>query len=460
MSAQSQPPRRAAGHALILLLTVCVAAPLHAQARDTVPQRITFGDAVRIALQQNITLRQAENARALTAVTVQQQRNIFLPNLSLSTSTSDNVGQSFSQTEGRLINQNSQAVQAGVSSNVTLFNGFQNLSQLRQARLGESASTSDLARARQTVVFTVASNFLSLVTLEEQQAVQDSNYVAQQSQLLQVQALVTAGKRSIADLYQQQAAVALARSQVVTAQRSVELAKVDLIQTLQLDPRVNYSFLAPAVDSMATAPAITLDGLLASAFRERADLTAAKLRVDQAADALASSKSTRWPQVGLSLGYNTAYSSLTDLSFASQLNQRKGGSIGLSLSVPLFDRGAAKVASQQATVAVANARLADERQRQTVGLEVRRAFLDYQSAVEQINATRAQKAASDLALNAVSERYRVGAATLAELSLARAAQVSAASALVNARYTLVFQQSLMSYYTGALDPASVSFGRS
>jgi outer membrane protein len=440
-------------------LTLLVAArPAAAQVRDTLAQRITFGDAVRIALQRNITLRQAENSRALSAVTVQQQKNVFLPSLALSTTTSDNVGQSFSQTEGRLINQNSQALQAGVSSNVTLFNGFQNFSLLRQARFSESASTSDLARARQTVVFTVASNFLSLVTLQEQQAVQDSNHVAQQAQLTQVQALVTAGRRSIADLYQQQAAVALARSQVVTATRAVELAKVDLIQTLQLDPRATYAFTAPAMDSLAAVPMLTLDGLLASAFSERADLTAATLRVDAATEALRTASSTRWPQVGLNLGYNTAYSSLTAASFAQQLDQRRGGSIGLSLAIPLFDRGASRVASQSATIQAENARLASERQRQTVALDVRRAFLDYQSAVEQINATRAQTQASDLALSAVQERYRVGAATLAELSLARAAQVSAASALVSARYTLIFQQSLMSYYTGTLDPATVRFG--
>ena len=35
------------------------------------------------------------------------------------------------------------------------------------------------------------------------------------------------------------------------------------------------------------------------------------------------------------------------------------------------------------------------------------------------------------------------------------AQVQAASAVVSARYGLVFQQALMSYYTGELDPAHV-----
>ena len=439
-------------------VTLLIPAVLTAQNAPAVPQRIGFGDAVRIALRQNISLQQAENARALSAVAVRNQRNQFLPNLNLTTNTSGAIGQSFNQTAGRLVNQTSQTLNAGVTSGVTVFNGYQNLSLLKQARFGESATASELARARQTVVFTVASNFLALVTLQEQQRVQEQNLAAQQSQLEQVDLLVKAGRRSIADQYQQQAAVALAQSGVVSARRSVELAKVDLIQTLQLDPAVVYEFAPPVIDSTRTAPTFSLDGLLASAFTDRAELSAARARVDAADEALRTSRSARFPAVAVNLGYNSGFTSLTAESFAAQLNQRKGGSVGVSLSVPLFDRGASNVAQQQASIAAATAKLTSDRQRQTVALEVRRAFLDYQAAQEQLNATRAQQQASDLALAAVQERYRVGAATLVELQIARATQVSAASALVNARYNLIFQLSLMSYYTGTLDPATVTFG--
>ncbi len=463
LSGRDMPDRSPVVKRLFAISLVCAAlvpgvSRAQGEASTAPVRRVTFGDAVRIALRQNITLRQAENVTAQTAVVVQQQRNQFLPNLSFNSNTSGNVGQSFNQTAGRLVNQTSQTLNGGVTSNVTLFNGFQNLSLLKQARFGESASTAELARARQTTVFTVASNFLALITLQEQQGVQEENRRAQQATLEQVQLLVTAGRRSIADLYQQQAAVASAQSSVVTARRAVELAKVDLIQTLQLDPGGNFDFIPPAVDSTTPAPRFTLNGLLSSAFKERADLVAARTRVESATEALRTSSANRWPALSMNLGYNTGYTSLTSESFRDQLNQRKGGSIGVSFSVPVLDRGISSVASQQAAIAVENAKLLSDRQTQTVALEVRRAFLDYQAALEQINATRAQQRASDLALTAVQERYRVGAATLVELTVARAAQVTAASALVNARYSLIFQQSLMSFFTGTLDPATISFG--
>ena len=201
-----------------------------------------------------------------------------------------------------------------------------------------------------------------------------------------------------------------------------------------------------------------LDSLVARAYASRADIDADEARVGAAEQDVNAAKASRWPTISLSAGYNTALSSASDLSVADQLNQRRGGSIGIGVSIPLFDRGSADLATQRAQIQAENARLTLEQQRQQVAVEVRRAYLDHRSAQERLAAAQAQQRAADQALAATRERYRVGAATLVELTQSQAAQVQAASALVNARYNLVFQQSLMSYYTGELDPANVRLG--
>jgi outer membrane protein len=431
------------------------AAPLAAQSP---PRTVTFSDAVGIALKQNVAIRQAQNATALDETAVRQQRLQFLPDLRFNVSGANNLGRNFSQTEGRVIDQSTQAVSTGVSSSVTLFNGGQNVANLRAARLGEQASTQDLARTRQTVVFTVASNFLNLVAQQEQLRVQQQNLAALQQQEDQIKRFVDVGSRPISDLYQQQASVAAARSSVVETQRALELAKVDLIQTLQLDPAGTYEFVAPTVNQAAANRQFDLDSLVAHAYTQRADLDAGEARVGAAEQDVKAAQASKWPTISLSLGYNTAYSSASDLSIANQLNQRRGGSVGIGVSIPLFDRGSADLATQRAQIQADNARLTLQQQRQAVALEVRRAYLDYGAAQERLAAAQAQQRAADQAVAATRERYRVGAATLVELTQSQAAQVQAASALVNARYSLVFQQSLMSYYTGELDPANVSLG--
>jgi outer membrane protein len=91
-----------------------------------------------------------------------------------------------------------------------------------------------------------------------------------------------------------------------------------------------------------------------------------------------------------------------------------------------------------------------------VGLEVRRAYLNYQAANEKLNAANAQVRSAVQALSASEKRYQAGAATLVEVTQARAAQVQAQSAQVAARYDLVFQRTLISYYAGDLDAQHVT----
>src|SRR4051812_15084564 len=103
------------------------ARPTAVAAQTAAPtQTITFDEAINIALRQNTTLKQANNVSALNSATVKQQRLSLLPDLRFNTTTGQNYGRGFSESEGRIIDQTTQSVNAGVSSSVTLFNGLSN----------------------------------------------------------------------------------------------------------------------------------------------------------------------------------------------------------------------------------------------------------------------------------------------------------------------------------------------
>src|SRR3954471_19496359 len=335
------------------------------------PTLVTFDEALKLALRQNTGVRQAQNTADLNGATVKQQKLAFLPSLSVNANTAQDYGRNFNQSEGQITNTTTNTLNAGLSSSVTLFDGMKNVANLRSAQAGEQASEQELSRAKQTAVFTVASNFLSLVTLRQQLAVQQQNLTAQEALENQISQFVKAGSRPVSDLYQQQASVASSRAAVVTAQNNVELAKVDLIQTLQLDPRGTYDFQAPALpDTVAGAAHFDLDLLLDRAFAQRPDLGAEALRVEAAQQDVKAANASRWPTISLTGGYNSGVSSAADASFLDQLNQRRGGSIGVGLSIPIFDRGATQAATERAQIQADNAKLALATQRQQVALEV------------------------------------------------------------------------------------------
>ena len=441
---------RAACWTALVASSIVASSRLQAQAA----QVITFRDAIRIALERNSSLKLARNASELGEAALRQERAQRAPDLRYNASTAQTYGRTFNQSEGRVENRSTQTVNTGVQSSFVLYDASISPS-IRAARLGAEAGDLDVERTRQTVVFTVATNFLGLIQNREQLRVRQQSLAAEQALEAQINVYVEEGQRPIADLYQQQAVVASARLAVVDADRAAQLAEVDLMQTLKLDPRGRYEFVAPEFDEAASAQQYQFDSLLVRAIAQRVDLDAEEMRLEAAEQALRAARAGRRPALSLTAGYNTAYSSATDLTFFDQLDQRRGGSVGLGLSLPILDRSGTSIATQRARIAADNARIAVEDRQQQVALQVRRAQLDFQSAREQLRAAEAQQRAAELALQTVQERYQVGAATLVELTQARAVSVQAASAIVSARYNLLFQRTLMDYYIGVLNPETV-----
>ena len=446
--------RALAHRSVALLASAMVAAPAIVGAQTpaaTTNQPIDLQAAIGIALRQSVLVRQSENAVASSETGVSQARNAFLPSLSINTSSARSVGRSGA---GTGLSSSSQSLNTGLSSSLVVFDGLRNVNELRQARLGVTANTSELTRARQTAVFTVASDYLTLATAEGQLEVQKQNLAALEAQEAQLQTLVKAGARSISDLYQQQATTAAARASVVAGERDVELARIALIQTLQLDPRGTYDFVAPTVgDVSGSVPRYDLDSLLDRAFASRTDLVAEQTRVEAASVGTKAAAASRLPTVSVSTSYNASYNSAAAAALGNQLDQNRGGSLSLAVSFPIFDKGATSAAVQQAKIQEENARLALADQRQAVALDVRRAWLTLESTRQQLTVALAQQKAADLAVSTTQARYQVGTSTLLELTQARASQLQANVAVVNARNALAFQNALLPYYTGELDIA-------
>jgi len=424
----------------------------------TPQQRITFAEAIDIALKQNLTVQQAENNLEIANASASQARKNLLPDFSFSTSGSEAVGQQFNLNTGKLETQTTQSVSPGVSSNFLIYDFNRTRANIAQARENANAQGYDLTRSRQTAVFTVASDFVALENAKSQLDVQRENLAAQKAQLNQIEQFAKAGARPISDLYQQQANVAASQLSVTQAESNVEVSKMNLMQALQLDASKDYDFIAPPIPNVNTDRVYNLDSLVRVAYARRPDIVAQQARVAATQQDIRSANASRMPSISGGLSYGSNWTSARDSGFVSQLDQSRGGSARLSFNFPIFDRGSAHLSQQRAAINEENARLALQNQQQTVAIEVRRAWYNVRSAQSQLTSATAQQVAAQNALEATQQRYNVGSATLLEITQARTQLVNAQSALQSARYNLVLTQAVLSYYTGELDPANVKIG--
>jgi outer membrane protein len=373
-----------------------------------------------------------------------QQQRAVLPTLNINTGTALPYGMPG--------NHFDPMVTAGVSTSMNIGNVYNTMASIQQSRINENQSVENLVRSEQTVVFTVMSNYLSLIAAQEQLAVQEQNLAAVEAQEAQIQAFVTAGRRPISDLYQQQATTASARLSLLQAQRGVINARSTLVRTLHLDPFGEYQFVVPDLGSMSTNfESLDLQEMSDRALTQRPDLRAAALSVESAEQGVRIAAASRLPSVALGFSLGTgSFNSASTGGFFDQLDQGRRGNLSLNVSVPVLDftRG---ITQERAAIQLQNARIGLENTRQAVATEVRNAYLDLQLAEQQLTVAEAQVQAADRAVETAQLRYEVEAATLLELTQAQLSQVRAASALVNARYELVFQSRLIDYHLGALD---------
>jgi len=456
--------------------------------------RVTFQKAVRFALEQNTDLGRAQSTVQGSQSQLWSEWLDFAPSVNLSSSVRRNFGQSFDQVSGELISQKTDFLNLGGGLSFTIFNGFEQFSSLQQAQDQSRADDLNLQRTQREVVFTVIEQYINIVEAREVVRVRREEVQALKQQLQQIEAFVDAGSRPISELYTQQADVADAEQALLQAQRDLEVAQTDLIQTLQLDPRAAYEFQGPVLpDTLETAD-YDPQALITEAFDNRLDLRRARAEESAAEEEIQQARSEFYPTLTFSTNYSTDWSSrsLTPVEgtgrdpvvaqvptvngdnvpptvpvqvpgtgqqpefrqegFGRQFLDNLQGSVSLQLSIPIFDRWNRKTQVEQAQVQARDAEFALQDQRQQIASEVRQAYLDYRNAEQQLEAANARLRAARQARTAAQERYNLGAADIVELQNANRDFVDAASQQVRARYNLLFRERQIDFFTGRLNP--------
>jgi outer membrane protein len=421
-------------------------------------ERITFQQAIDIALKQNVAIQQAENNVETARITVTQFANTWMPTFGFNVGGSNTLGRYFDTQTGTLINKQTQGASAGISSGFTLWDPNRGV-DVAAARANVAAGEASLFRSKQTAVYTVATQFVAYLGAKSQLDVQKENLASLQLQEAQIQRFADAGARPISDLYNIKAQVANAQLQVVNAEAAIENAKFNLMRTLQLDATRDYDFVKPDLPTNATTVSYNLDSLTQIAYRQRRDYIAAQQQVESAKKSVTSAARTNWPSLSFNIGYNTSGRFGQTVPIGDQFDQNRAGSISTGLNFPIFDRRNAHLQRVRASIQEENAELTLASTKQNVALDVRTAWYNIRSAQSRLAAAQAGLISATQALEATQQRYNVGAATLLEVSQARAQRVNAQSSLADAEYNLVVNQAAMAYFTGELNPAAMTIGR-
>ncbi|MFA6110800.1 MAG: TolC family protein, partial [Candidatus Latescibacterota bacterium] len=320
---------------------------------------LTLDQAVSLALERSTEVQRLTTQVSLDEATTRQTEAWRRPNLNLSLSGSEQLSR-VTALDGSVEGQATHGVSLRASSSLSLFDGFASQAAVQSSRLELRAAGQDLTQARQRVALATASNFLAVLSAEGLIGVAQESIAAQQDQLEQLRAGQEQGTRSRAEVLQQMASLASARMGLVSAEQVQALALLRLKDDLRLDLGEELTLTGPTPGALVGTPSTyDTDEVSRQALAGRPEIDGQRLRVQAAEEQIRQARAGLLPDLSLSVNGGTGYSGQEGApSVVDQLFDRNpSATVGLSLALPLFDRGQTSTAVTRARLQVRNEQL-------------------------------------------------------------------------------------------------------
>jgi outer membrane protein len=420
------------------------------------PKNLTLDEARRIALEQNLSVAQAQNNVQSAQSGVLAAYGSYLPTLSASGGwnryQSDRVasyylGQPIPGTGGFSVDNN---FQTGVNLNYTIFDGFAREGNFSRATSNSVSAEQQSARTRQSIIFQVESGYLNVLRDEQLVKVSDGNLKRDQRQLERITESNRVGALSLADVYRQQSQVAADELSVITAQNNYDKAKADLLALIGLDVSEEYTLADATISPEITAGELDSTTTKYKNFRDlsqralavRPDYLSARETFRAAESGVSVARSGYFPNISASAGYGLSSAQLSRISDNKSLNW------GINFRWNLFDGFNTNQNLQTASVTKRNAEITLVQAERNVNVDIKKAVLDLDAARKQYDVSQKGLVSASEDRKIAEERYNLGAGTLLDLLTANAGLVNAEANKVNAVYNYIIAKRNVEYAIG------------
>jgi outer membrane protein len=352
---------------------------------------------------------------------------------------------------GEFVDRRFNSSSLGLSINQSVFNGFRNLNILKQSKISYERSQNELNKIKDDVSLNVANAYLNILFNKENLELAKSQYRFSSKQLEQVINLVNAGVQPRSNIIDAEATVRLDEQGLTTAQNNHRLALLNLSQILQI-PLDGFDIVAIDIEVPSEELLYTdINPILNYALQNRNEIKVANNNIEIAKFNTKISKSAYLPSVSFGYGFNASanFSNLSnDNSFFQQINDNKGHSLNMNISIPIFSRNQIKTNVAKAKIQQNNSDLSLAQAKLNVESTVQRAFTDAKASLKSYLAAKKSLESQKLAFENSQQRYELGALNSIDLEQVRIRLLNAESSLINAKYDFIFKTKVLDFYMG------------
>ncbi len=413
-------------------------------------QNWTLRDCIDYAIKHSLQIQKQEITTEQQKVDLNSAKNKRLPDLNGSVSQSFSFGRAASPKDNSYVDSNSSNSSFGLSTTVPIFTGFQIPNNIELSKLNLKAATEDLKKAKEDISINVTSAFLQVLFNEELCKVAQEQIKLSKEQLDRMARMEEVGKASTSQVYELKARLAQDELSAVQAENTRKLAVLDLTQLLELPSPEGFSVVFPEVDpqfSELSAP----EDIYTQAIVIRPGVLAAQYRLEGTDRSIKIARGAYYPTLsfngGLSTGYYTM-SGITSRNFGQQWGDNFNKYIGLSLSIPIFDRFDTRNKVKTARLQYSTQALQLEDSKKSLYKEIQQAYYNAVAAQAKYTSSKTAVEANEESFKLMREKYENGKATSVEFSEAKVNLMKASSDQIQAKYDYLFRTKILDFYKG------------
>ncbi len=412
----------------------------------------TLRQCIDYALEHNIQVKQQDVSRMQRELDVNTAKNSRLPDLSASASENFSFGRGLTA-QNTYTNTNTSSTSFGLNTSVPLFTGYRIPRTLELQKLNLEAATADLEKAKNDISMQVAQAYvqilynMELCDVAKRQISIDSMHVHRLTEMMRN------GKASGTEVAQQEAALAQSRLTATQADNDFRLSLLTLSQLLELPSPESFTISRDVAvpEILPSMDLISPDAIYQEALMIKPEIQAEQYRLEGTLKSIDIAKSAKLPNLSLQAGLGSNYyktSGFPSDGFFKQLNNNFSQYIGLSLSVPIFNRYETRNNIKSAQLNRYNQQLQLDNVKKGLYKEIQQAYYNAVAAQAKYESSAEAKRSQDEAFRLMSAKYEYGKANITEFNEAKNNLMKAESDLVRAKYEYLYQRALTDFYRG------------
>ena len=441
-----------------VLLCFLFALPKLTMSQDKV---FTYDDIVGMAVEQNVEIKQEKNKLKINnAIQNQGIANLF-PSINFNSNAFKTEGLQWSDQDARLLNTTISSVNYGINSEITIFNGFKNLSQLKQNKQLLIAQTEQINQSVQDVILNVSQQYMQILLDKEMLKLAEANHEIQKQIYKQIKLYVRLGKRAPIDSLSQEAFYKQSKANLIEIRNKLQLDKGQLLKSLLLELNLDYDVepLSWDIEEIMNL-SYDFDTMLKEALSNRSDLKKVNAEKEAAFSQIKISRANSLPSISLFYSYGSNYGSnrtrvdpvdniSREIPFNDQLFKENNFSrYGASLRIPIFNGLSNKTNTVRSKVLYENLNLSYLNLERSIVIDLQNAFQNFNLFRENYITNSISKEASQKSLEKQQELFRLGKGSLLNLNIETQRNLQVHSQYIQSLYTLLFQKIVIDYHIG------------